>query len=76
MESPDDLRHTGYWRGRIDTRLDHIESTMQALSIQVEHMHICVEKRTRLLYLYAGGLGVILALLQLFGPVVVKALFK
>lgn len=50
MELAEDLTHTGYWgywRGRIDTRLDHIESTMQTLSIQVEHMrkgifaHLC-----------------------------------
>ena len=76
MESPDDRTDTGYWRGSIDNRLHNIEVVMQALHTQVEHMHQCVEERTRLLYLYAGGLAVILVLFQIVGPFVVKALFK
>ena len=76
MEQHDDFTNTGYWRGRIDARLEGIETHMTNIMLQVEHMHRCLEKRTRLLYLYAGGLAVTIMLLQIFGPFIAKALLK
>jgi hypothetical protein len=76
VEHRDHVTNTDYWRGRIDARLDAIETQLATLVVQVSHMHKCVEKRTRTLYLYAGGFAVFVGLVQLAVPFLVKALFK
>lgn len=87
-ETPQDRSlSSDYWRGRIDTQLEHISIRMKRMEVTTEqvrtvletrldHMHICMERRAKTLYAIIGGIAVLYALAQLLLPAFMKLWMK
>jgi hypothetical protein len=76
-----------YWRGRVDGHLENLSHRLLALELGIEirhkenttrldHVHVCIEKRSKVLYIFSGGLAILYVLLQLVGPIIVSTVIK
>ena len=76
-----------YWRGRVDGHLESMNTRLELLEVRIEsfhkdavvrmeHIHTCIEKRSKILYLLSGGLIVLYMLVQLGIPIVTKLFMK
>lgn len=82
-EHTNDADNRAYWRGRTDTRLDNIdarlcklENTTHITNTKLEHIHVCIEKRSRILSMLTGGLAVLYVLLQIVTPLILRLIAR
>lgn len=77
--------HLAYWRGRVDRgletmdlRLAGMEDMMRVMqktfTERLDHMHVCLERRTKILYALSGGIAVLYVVVQVGMPIVLKLL--
>ncbi len=76
-----------YWRGRVDTRLENmdnrvghlevlISATHKEITIKLDHLHDCFEKRGKTIYMLLGALGALYVVLQIAAPLILRLITK
>ena len=76
-----------YWRGRVDGHLENLDRRLEALeiaaetrfeknSVRLDHIHACLERRSKILYLFLGGLTLFYVLLQIAAPLFLRSMTK
>lgn len=76
-----------YWRGRVDGHLESLNARFEILEthmeahhsenvLRLDHMHACIERRSKVLYLLTGGLVTLYILFQVVGPIILRLITK